>query len=1282
MKTHLISRSFAFSAIILVALALLPDTVFGTFSANNAEQYRADTGAIIPDPSGTIPTGVGVYFDCAATDTTGATIQMQVELQQLPATWTGTPNYSSPYVASGGRPRTSTAIGLTAGNYGWRFRVVNSSGITGIWVAANNPDFIVQGANQVTLTLYVHSGSASGPLLSGALVTGSDGAGKSFNQTTGSAGYVTITGTSGTWQFTASGTGYSTTSWNESINFTETLNAFLTANPAPTMSLSNPNAGTTWQVGTSQTVGWSVSGDTSQISYFVVRLSTDNGVSYTDISANLSASTRSFNYTPTSGQATTIAVCWVRAFNSSGTALAGATSSGAFIIAASCSYSLSSYNASANSSSSSSSFNVTSGGGCSWTANTSYSWIHTSSSGNGSGSVNYAIDGNATGSSRSGTITLQGQTFTITQTANTTSTSPLYGKGDWIHNISSAIAAVPGATTVQDLINYEKSIGVQYLIIKAGQGDYYWQDSSANKLNTAFVNACHTSDSSGHTLKVFGFHYVYGGANDPYNGDTSVSQEIQIATQILATGCDGVVIDAEMEYQDGDPSRVRADGTAPPLAATAAQQYCSGILNQYPSAFLAYAPFFDPNSHTTFPYLTFGHNCAAVIPQDYYRFNGLTPESTVADMDSQWKTLQNSWISSGHSDSVKPIFPAGYSASPASGADITDFVNLLNTDASPATSGGYQGASFYDADHQTSGIWNAIASATIGSTPNPDTTPPTISAFSVTPSSIPVGSSFTASYTVSDGGGSGLKQVVLRRTSGDGSAYDPGWQDIQSITVTGNGPTSGSFNPDTPPSAGTYWYGMAAFDNANNSIDERAAGWGPVQRTVTAPASTISSVTPVPASGANATAGQSFALAVNVSYSFVVGGYLQVWAYDSGFITSVMNGVANAGPQAATVQINLNLPSSAAGQHNYTIYTQFRPGATGGPLLSDGINDIIQSSNYSLNWQNPAPPTPTATAATSVTSGGFTANWSSVIGATGYRLDVSTSSAFGSYVPGYQNLDVGNALNWSVSGLSAGTTYYYQVRAYNGSGASGNSGTISATTAPPSSVTIASSPSGLSMVVDNQSPAITTPATFNWTAGSSHTISATAPQYSADSHTRYSFSSWSDGGAQSHTVTAPSSATTYTASYSTQYLLDTTAAPAGAGAITPSPAGPWYNQGQSVSLTANASQGLTFASWSGADSSSGSTASVTISGYRNVTATFNPVQITITITSAKPGVAGGTFTLSIQTQGGSTYILESKDHLSDSNWTQVQSLTGTGGTTILTDPHASATSRFYRVRAQ
>ena len=118
-----------------------------------ASQVRADTGAVLADPNGVVPSGVGVYFRVTPTDPDGDTARMEVELHPLPATFTGTPNYVSPYVASGSVATTATASGLAAGNYGWRYRVVDIGGHAGLWVAENNPDFTVQIAAQPVLSV-------------------------------------------------------------------------------------------------------------------------------------------------------------------------------------------------------------------------------------------------------------------------------------------------------------------------------------------------------------------------------------------------------------------------------------------------------------------------------------------------------------------------------------------------------------------------------------------------------------------------------------------------------------------------------------------------------------------------------------------------------------------------------------------------------------------------------------------------------------------------------------------------------------------------------------------------------------------------------------------------------------------------------------------------------------------------------------------------------------------------------------------------------------------------
>lgn len=89
---------------------------------------------------------------------------------------------------------------------------------------------------------------------------------------------------------------------------------------------------------------------------------------------------------------------------------------------------------------------------------------------------------------------------------------------------------------------------------------------------------------------------------------------------------------------------------------------------------------------------------------------------------------------------------------------------------------------------------------------------------------------------------------------------------------------------------------------------------------------------------------------------------------------------------------------------------------------------------------------PKANLGTDLNNNSFTASWS-LPGATSYLLDVATSENFETdCIEGYNNLSV-SSTSQEITGLTAGQTYYYRVRAVNANGKiSFNSNTIRVTT--------------------------------------------------------------------------------------------------------------------------------------------------------------------------------------------------------------------------------------------
>jgi hypothetical protein len=152
------------------------------------------------------------------------------------------------------------------------------------------------------------------------------------------------------------------------------------------------------------------------------------------------------------------------------------------------------------------------------------------------------------------------------------------------------------------------------------------------------------------------------------------------------------------------------------------------------------------------------------------------------------------------------------------------------------------------------------------------------------------------------------------------------------------------------------------------------------------------------------------------------------------------------------------------------------------------------------------------------------------------------------------------------------------------------------------SVNVQPNPSGLWLTVDGTY--YTGAQTFNWTPGSNHSIGTASPQ-SGGTGVQYLLSSWSDGGAISHTIT-PVSSTTYTANFTTQYYL-TMIGGTGGNVM---PASLWTNSGAEVNIDAVASNDYSFSNWQGSGAGSysgnGSAASVTMNGPITQTATFSP----------------------------------------------------------------------------
>ena len=161
-----------------------------------------------------------------------------------------------------------------------------------------------------------------------------------------------------------------------------------------------------------------------------------------------------------------------------------------------------------------------------------------------------------------------------------------------------------------------------------------------------------------------------------------------------------------------------------------------------------------------------------------------------------------------------------------------------------------------------------------------------------------------------------------------------------------------------------------------------------------------------------------------------------------------------------------------------------------------------------------------------------------------------------------------------------------------------------------------------------------------WNSSSNHTIGVDPTQWPWTLNGRYLFGSWSDGGAQSHSISLPSASTTYTAMLSPQYYLSDYANQGCAGTVAVTPSSPtgdgFYPTGTLLTFSETPNTGWIFTEWQHDLTGNSNPQNITMNDELLVSADYNTVATPLTLTSISPAaaVAGGpNFTLTLNGTG-------------------------------------------------
>lgn len=336
---------------------------------------------------------------------------------------------------------------------------------------------------------------------------------------------------------------------------------------------------------------------------------------------------------------------------------------------------------------------------------------------------------------------------------------------------------------------------------------------------------------------------------------------------------------------------------------------------------------------------------------------------------------------------------------------------------------------------------------------------------------------------------------------------------------------------------------------------------------------------------------------------------------------------------------------------------------------TDGVDECSGSTTIAGELRSegvPAPQAPASLAASATSSTTMMLSWSdNSVDETGFSIERSQTSA----TSGFSQIasTAANVRSYNDTGLTALTTYWYRIRAFNSGGDSNYSNVVSAATQAPSAG-VPSPPLDLAATAWSSSGIRLT-----WTDASDDEDGFHIER-SSGSCTAFTLLSTVGAGVQGYSDAGLSPSHTYCyrvrayngagpSAYSNAYQTSTpplsihtlTVNKTGTGAGTVTAGGIScgadcsgdYDEGTQVQLQAQAGGGSTFIEWSGCDTADGTSCTVSMHSERMVTAKFNAtISTAISLAPLTSPDTDGDYTLSWTVSGlASTAwsVQESKD---------------------------------------